>query len=268
MSLDTWFSLRDQIVVVTGASGMLGSSFSRAIAAAGGRVAMLDVVPVDVAEHGLNGDQATFVHCDITDDAAVRDALAAVESVFGTPTGLVNCAAIDAPPHTAGDVNGPFEDFPSVQFDAVLEVNLQGAVRCCQVFGGAMAKAGRGSIVNVASTYGIVGPDQRLYEHLREQGTPFYKPAVYTASKAALIGFTRYLASYWADQGVRVNTLTPGGVYAGQDQRFVDAYTSRTPLGRMADVDDYDGAVVFLLSGASAYMTGSNMVVDGGYTIW
>lgn len=259
------FSLADEVVVVTGSSGMLGGSFARAVVAAGGRVAMVDVR--EAPDSGIE-DGGCFVQADITSDDAVSEALDVVRDRLGVPTGLVNCAAIDAPPHTTADVNGPFETFPSDRFDAVLEVNLQGAVRCCQIFGGAMAEAGRGSIVNIASTYGIVGPDQRLYEHLRDGGEPFYKPAVYSASKAGLIGLTRYLAAYWGDAGVRVNALTPGGVLAGQDAEFVRRYADRTPLGRMAHRDEYDGAVVFLLSRAASYMTGSNLVVDGGFTCW
>jgi NAD(P)-dependent dehydrogenase (short-subunit alcohol dehydrogenase family) len=131
-----------------------------------------------------------------------------------------------------------------------------------------MAARGHGAIVNVASHYGVVAPDQRLYAHLREDGTPFFKPAAYTASKAGVIGLTRYLVAYWGAQGVRVNTLSPGGVLAGQDPRFVAAYTSRVPMGRMARPDEYDGAVVFLLSDAASYMTGANLLMDGGFTAW
>ena len=131
-----------------------------------------------------------------------------------------------------------------------------------------MAEAGRGSIVNICSTYGLVSPDQRLYDYRRAKGVPFYKPVSYSASKSALVNLTKYLATYWAGQGVRVNTLTLGGVFNGQDPEFLAEYCARVPMGRMADEDDYNGAVIFLLSNAASYMTGSNLVIDGGWTAW
>jgi NAD(P)-dependent dehydrogenase (short-subunit alcohol dehydrogenase family) len=131
-----------------------------------------------------------------------------------------------------------------------------------------MATLGRGSIINVSSIYGIVSPDQRLYQYRRESGPAFYKPVAYSVSKSALFNLTRYLATYWGPMGVRVNTVTFGGVFDNQDPRFRAEYEARVPLGRMASVDDYNGTVVYLLSDASGYMTGSNIVVDGGWTAW
>jgi len=269
------FSLIGRTVAVTGASGMLGGSFARALIEAGASVALLDVAaPSDdrvarLGERAADGASVQFYACDVREDASVTAALATIEAGLGPVHGLVNAAAIDAVPGVAGAAaNGPFETGSSTDFAAVLEVNLEGVVRCCRVFGSAMAARGAGSIVNVASTYGIVGPDQRLYESLRSDGAEFFKPAVYTTSKAGIIGFTRYLAAYWGEKGVRVNTLSPGGVEAGQDARFVAAYASRTPMGRMARADEYDGSVVFLLSDASSYMTGANLVIDGGFTAW
>jgi NAD(P)-dependent dehydrogenase (short-subunit alcohol dehydrogenase family) len=269
------FSLVGRTVAVTGASGMLGGSFARALVDAGASVALLDVAaPADdrvarLGEQVTDGAAAASFLCDVRDDDSVVQALAAIEATLGPVSGLVNAAAIDAVPGAASArANGPFETGSSKDFAAVLDVNLEGVVRCCRVFGAAMAARGAGSIVNVASTYGIVGPDQRLYESLRSEGVDFFKPAVYTTSKAGIIGLTRYLAAYWGERGVRVNTLSPGGVRVGQDERFVAAYASRTPMGRMARPDEYDGAVVFLLSDASSYMTGTNLVVDGGFTAW
>jgi NAD(P)-dependent dehydrogenase (short-subunit alcohol dehydrogenase family) len=270
------FSLVGRTVAITGASGMLGGSFARAVAEAGASVVLLDVVApseermVEVRARLHDGSDVIALACDVRHDASVVAARTAAEAAIGPVDGLVNCAAIDAVPAADGraNPNGPFETFPSDVFDATLDVNLQGVVRCCQVFGAGMAARGRGVIVNVASHYGIVAPDQRLYASLREQGTEFFKPAVYTTSKAGIIGLTRYLAAYWGERGVRVNTLSPGGVEAGQDARFVEAYASRVPMGRMAQSDEYDGAVVFLLSEASSYMSGANLVIDGGFTAW
>lgn len=275
------FSLAGRVVAVTGASGMLGASFARAVVDAGASVVLLDVAPPrdgqveELTQRAAGADRVgsavgrvLHVTCDVSDDASVAAAHAAAASQLGAVDGLINCAAIDAPPRADDQVNGPFETTSVDTFNATLDVNLAGVVRCCQVFGGAMAERGHGAIVNIASHYGVVAPDQRLYESLRAEGTPFFKPAAYTASKAGVIGLTKYLAAYWGAQGVRVNTLSPGGVLAGQDPRFVAAYTSRVPMGRMARADEYDGAVVFLLSDAASYMTGANLIMDGGFTAW
>ena len=176
---------------------------------------------------------------------------AEVSSAWGPPTVLINNAAIDSPPSSDSRENGPFEDYPESSWDKVLEVNLKGAYLCCQVFGSAMAKKGSGSIINVASIYGLVSPDQSLYEYRRRQGQEFYKPVAYSASKSGLLNLTRYLAVYWAKQKVRVNTLTIAGVANHQDQSFLQAYCGRIPIGRMADSDEYNGAVLFLASDAS-----------------
>jgi len=196
----------------------------------------------------------------------LQRALQAVEARFGVPTVLINNAAIDSPPSAPVEENGPFESYPEESWDRVLGVNLKGVFLCCQVFGGAMAQRGAGSIINIVSIYGVVSPDQKLYEYRRRRGETFYKPVAYSASKSGLLNLTRYLSVYWAQKGVRVNSLTIAGVYNEQEQPFLDAYCERIPIGRMADPHDYNGAVVFLASRASQYMTGSNLVVDGGWT--
>jgi NAD(P)-dependent dehydrogenase (short-subunit alcohol dehydrogenase family) len=182
------------------------------------------------------------------------------------PFGLVNNAALDTPPDAPASENGPFETYPESSFDRVIDVNLKGTFLCCQVFGGAMARAGRGSIVNVGSIYGVLAPDQALYEYRRQDGATFFKPVAYSASKSGVYNLTRYLAAYWGKQQVRVNTVTFSGVFNNQDERFLEKYLPKVPLGRMADPSDYSGTIVFLMSDASRYMTGSNVVVDGGFT--
>ena len=267
-SEDQLFSVRDRIVAVTGGSGRLGSSFCTVLLSRGAKVAVLDAAP-PAALQGKGSDACLrFEAVDVADRASLADALANIERDWGVPHGLVNAAAIDAPPDAPPEENGPFETYPAESWDKIMAVNVKGVMLSCQVIGAAMAEAGRGAIVNIASIYGLVSPDQRLYDYRRARGETFYKPVAYSASKSALFNLTRYLATYWAGQGVRVNTLTPGGVFAGQERDFLVGYEARVPLGRMARADEYDGAVLFLLSDASSYMTGANLVVDGGWTAW
>jgi NAD(P)-dependent dehydrogenase (short-subunit alcohol dehydrogenase family) len=266
------FQLEGRVVVITGGAGQLGREYAAALSGLGARVAILDLA--DEAPEELSGIDAPsgrllYVKGDVTDKASLRRALARITEEFGAPFGLVNNAALDSPPGAPPEENGPFETYPEDSWDRIMEVNTKGVFLCSQVFGEAMAARGRGSIVNICSTYGLVSPDQRLYEYrLAEEGRPFYKPVAYSASKSALLNMTRYLATYFAPGGVRVNTLTLGGVYNGQDRRFVKGYCGRVPLGRMARADEYCGAVIFLMAEASSYMTGSNLIVDGGWTAW
>jgi NAD(P)-dependent dehydrogenase (short-subunit alcohol dehydrogenase family) len=213
-----------------------------------------------------HSDALLLLQADVTDRASLGHALDAIERRWGAPDVLVNNAALDAPPDAPAAENGPFETYPEDSWDRVMAVNAKGVMLCCQVFGGAMAKAGRGSIINIGSIYGLVSPDQSLYEHRRQGGEAFFKPVAYSASKASLLMLTRYLATYWGGRGVRVNSLTLGGVFNEQHPDFVTRYAARVPLGRMAAPEDYVGPVLFLASDASRYMTGANMVVDGGWT--
>ena len=269
------FSVAGRVIVVTGAFGQLGRQFSAALAGRGARVAAFDLSAPgheDVATlERLFGDlreRILPVRVDVTRRDSLEAALATVKAQWGVPHGLVNAAALDSPPDAAASENGPFETYPETSWDRVMDVNVKGTLLCCQTIGGQMAEARRGSIVNVSSIYGLVSPDQRLYEYRRAGGEPFFKPAAYAVSKSALFNLTRYLATYWGDKSVRVNTVTFGGVFNDQHDAFLKAYAARAPLGRMARADEYNGAIVFLLSDASSYMTGSNLVIDGGWTAW
>jgi NAD(P)-dependent dehydrogenase (short-subunit alcohol dehydrogenase family) len=248
---DDLFSLEGRVAIVTGGAGQLGAEIVRGLEARGARVAVFDIA-------------AERYRVDVTDRAALE---AAVDEV-GTPHVLVNAAALDSPPDAPPEEVGPLESYPEASFDRVMDVNVKGTFLACQVVGARMAAEGRGSIVNVSSVYGMLSPVQDVYEFRRKGGDEFYKPVAYSVSKSALYNLTRYLATYWAKSGVRVNTLTLAGVANDQPQEFVDAYTARMPLGRMADVREVVGPVVFLASDASSYVTGSNLVVDGGWSAW
>lgn len=264
------FSLEGRTAVVTGAVGLIGRHHCKALADAGATVVVTDLDPEpcnDLARE-LGGDSFGCV-ADVTDPASVRRLLKTVVERMGRVDILVNNAAInDAIEGTALSLEeSRFENYPLEQWKTALDVNVTGVFICSQCIGAWMAQSGRGSIINIASTYGVVAPDQSLYQD--DQGRQrFYKSPVYPTTKAAVLGFTRFLASYWGDAGVRVNTLSPGGVENSQDEIFVEKYSRRTPLGRMAAPNDYMGALIFLSSDASIYMTGANLVVDGGFTIW
>jgi NAD(P)-dependent dehydrogenase (short-subunit alcohol dehydrogenase family) len=259
---DPLFDLDGRVAVVTGGLGQLGSVYVSGLAERGMRVAVFDIAGGDVPE----GVRAFEV--DVTDRSSIEAATREVEAEWGVPHLLVNNAALDSPPDAPAEDVGPFETYPETSFDAVLDVDVKGAFLCCQAVGGAMAREGRGSIVNVSSIYGLLSPVQELYDFRRERGETFVKPVAYAVSKSAILNLTRYLATYWAKQGVRVNTLTLAGVWNDQPSEFLDAYAARVPMGRMLDAREALGAVVFLASDASSYVTGSNVVVDGGWSAW
>lgn len=272
--ISSLFSLEGRTAVVTGALGLIGREHCRALAEAGANVIVTDLdVEASVAFadelSAESGRRCIGMAADITDPVSVRALFDAAIEAFGRVHILVNNAAINdmvEDPVSALE-SSRFENYPLDLWRRCLDVNVTGAFICSQVFGAHMAEAGAGSIINIASTYGMVAPDQSLYR--KEDGTQtFYKSAVYPTAKGAIINFTRFLAAYWGTAGVRVNTLSPGGVQNGQDRHFVDNYSRRTPLGEMARTTDYRGGIVFLASDASRYMTGANLVVDGGWTAW
>jgi NAD(P)-dependent dehydrogenase (short-subunit alcohol dehydrogenase family) len=267
------FDVRNKVVIITGGLGQLGRQFSLSLLERGAKVVVFDIQADEqkISERfgkGWGDHNLIFFPADITLRDSVEEGLKMVVSKWGVPHALINNAALDSPPNSPIEENGPFETYPGTSWDKVMQVNVKGTFICCQVIGGQMAYSGGGSIINICSTYGIVGPDQRIYEYRSKRGEPFYKPAAYSASKSAIVNFTRYCATYWAGKNVRVNTLTFGGVFNNQDDNFLKGYCDRVPLGRMAREDEYNGAIIFLISDASSYMTGSNMIIDGGWTAW
>jgi NAD(P)-dependent dehydrogenase (short-subunit alcohol dehydrogenase family) len=265
------FSLENHIAVVTGACGKLGPIWIEALVDAGARVAALELpgAPASPSYRAVEeraGSSIQRFDCDITNRGSVESAAAAVEAQLGKPTVLVNNAGVDQPPDSGGN-RSRIDDLPIDQFRRMLDVNLMGTFQVTQVFGSQMAVRRSGSIINIGSLYASVSPDQRFYDHLPGE-LPFLKSPAYGASKAAVVNMTKYFATFWGGQGVRVNTLSPGGVLGGQDDQFKRKYGARVPLGRMAGVDDLKGPLVFLASSASSYVTGHELRVDGGFTAW
>lgn len=263
-NISSKFDLTGRVAIVTGGLGMLGSQFADTLVIAGATVALIDIKhqnkSMGLCKHSYQTD--------ITKFDEVKTALNKIVIDFGTPSILINCAGLDSPPNAPANTNGSFEDYAEETWDAVIDSHLKGAFLVSREFLHYFRTAGlnKGSIINISSDLGLVAPDQRIYEYRRKKGENFYKPIAYSVAKAGMIGFTRWLAGYLAPLGIRVNALAPGGVYNHQDPEFVKAYNQRTMLGRMAKIDDYNEAILFLASDASEYMTGATLSVDGGST--
>ncbi|MDK1119603.1 MAG: SDR family oxidoreductase [Anaerolineae bacterium] len=268
------FNIEGKVAIVTGGAGQLGVEFCRTLAEAGAVVVVadLDGAAAEKTAKKLreSGFQAASFHLDVTRIKSTRELATDTLSQFGRIDILVNSAALDPKfDKLAASKNiapGAFEDFPLDDWNAALNVNLTGMFLVTQACVQPMVKEAKGSIINICSTYGINGPDQRIY--VNEGKRVAFKPVYYTTTKAGVLGFTKYLAAYYADTEIRVNALTPGGVYNNHEEYFVKNYSAKTIMGRMARKDEMNGALLYLASDASSYMTGSNLVVDGGWTAW
>jgi NAD(P)-dependent dehydrogenase (short-subunit alcohol dehydrogenase family) len=269
------FDLSGRVAVITGGAGLLGGKHAEAIASAGGIPVLLDISAIAAQKRADDialrfGVDAIGLDADITNLSQVELACDRVLARYGRLDILINNAA-NNPKMESGDgvAWSRLENFPLDQWNADIAVGLTGAFLCARVFGSDMARRGSGVILNVSSDLGVIAPDQRIYRSGdRADQEQAVKPVTYSIVKTGLIGLTRYLATYWADRGVRVNAICPGGVFNGQPDEFVQRLTSLIPLARMAHADEYQGAVLFLCSDASSYMTGANLVIDGGRSAW
>jgi NAD(P)-dependent dehydrogenase (short-subunit alcohol dehydrogenase family) len=274
-NLPAVFDLTGRVAILTGGAGLLGRQYSRTLAEAGAKVLIADLDADRAAEAAQatmreTGGEAVGLPVDVTSASDVGRMVVFARERWGRIDILINNAAID-PKFDAGVADQQartFEDYPLALWQRSLDVNLTGAFLCSQAVGRVMAAARRGVVVNISSTYGVVAPDQRLYCRDGEERQRLFKPAAYAVTKAGIAHLTRYLATYWAPYNIRVNTLTPHGVFNAHDEQFVRRYADRCPMGRMARPDEMNGPLLFLVSDASSYMTGSNLVVDGGWTAW
>jgi len=266
------FDLSGRVAVVTGGAGLLGRQFCTTLAEAGAAVLVADINQAAAQQLAKNllasGQKAAAQAADVGDPASAQAIVAAAVRQFGRLDILVNSAALDPKFDQTGQGkhSRAFEDYPLPAWEAALRVNLTGAFLCSQASVQHMLKQGGGVIINLCSTYGLGGPDQRIYQKPGE--APQYKPVDYSVTKAGILGLTKYLATYYGEKNIRVNALTPGGVFNAHDEQFTQAYSARTVLGRMAQPEEMNGALLFLASDASSYMTGANLVVDGGWTAW
>ena len=271
--INTEFDLSGKVAIVTGGSGLLGAEFSKALASAGAKVIIADI-DEDKLNNVKNSIKGTFsdfkIFADVVDITSKKSIDTFINNIIEkhqTIDILVNSAAIDPKFEKDYDdsVYTVFENFPLSKWNESIDVNLTGAFQITQAVCKIMSKEGKGSIINIGSNYGLVGPDQRIYKKSDEDNQSF-KPAIYSVCKSALIGFTKYLAAYYAGTKIRVNMLTPAGVSNNHDKEFERNYSRNTIMRRMSNKDEYWGSIIFLASDASSYMTGSNLVVDGGWT--
>jgi len=269
------FNLSNKVAIITGGAGLFGTKHAEAIAEMGGIPILLDID--DNGKNIASTISKTFkvdcryYNCNITDEAQINEIKSDILKQFSNINILINNAAIDPKVKANEDSNYKktrLENFSKDQWNLEISVGLTGAMLCCKVFGQEMANKGSGVIVNISSDLGIIAPDQRIYAQkgLDDNQQPV-KPITYSVIKHGIIGMTKYLATYWADKGIRVNSISPGGIYTNQPDEFINKISELIPLRRMADIDEYKSAIIFLCSEASSYMTGSNLVIDGGRTV-
>lgn len=270
---DNLFSIKDRLVVITGGAGLLGREYARAVAQSGGIPLLLDIdgTALQEVKEQIESDRGRcLISCtDVTDGGAVQRVASQTLVECGPAWGLVNNVAANPPMGTSADGRDRLENLSIGQWESDIQLGLTSAFECSRVFGAQMASVGSGSIVNIASDLAVIAPDQRIYRNPKETDeATTVKPVSYSVVKAGLLGLTRYLATYWAPTPVRCNALLPGSVGGSQGPHLVANLESRIPLGRLATPDEYSGAVVFLLSDASAYMTGALLTMDGGRSVW
>ncbi len=266
------FSLKNKVAVVTGGTGILGKHFCNALADAGATVCIVDLDNsecIDLAKQitQKTSNKSNGYGCDITKPSEVKSLINKIVADHGRIDILHNNAASKS--SSLDNFFTPFEEFSLDTWREVMSVNIDAMFLMAQAVGKQMlTQSAGGSIIQTASIYGVVAPDQRIYDGSSYNGRAINTPAVYSASKAAVIGLTKYLATYWGDKNIRVNTLTPGGIESGQNEQFKTNYSNRVPLGRMGQADELTSALIFLASDASSYITGQNIIVDGGLTAW
>lgn len=264
------FDVSGKTIVLTGATGILGSLYTLRFAEEGAHVVVSDIEAdkcLSLAKEAASkaGSHCVGIPVDLASEESVKEWTRTIHDEYSTVDVLINNAATKS-----DNFFEPLETFPLADWNHVISVNMTGIFLAAREIGTRMAERGQGSIINVSSIYGVVGPDQRIYEgsFYGDMGGTINTPFVYSATKGAIVAMTRYLATYWGPKGVRTNTLTPGGVYSGQNETFQERYAERVPLGRMANAEDMVGAMLFLASDASSYINGQNLVVDGGWTAW
>lgn len=271
------FTLENKVVLITGGTGLLGSQYAKILASAGANIILADIDEQKCQEKAKElekefGRKMLGIKTDVSKQEEVKNLVSEAEQEFGKVDVLVNNAAFNCPAEDKGNNFVDFTDYPLKLWQKSLNVNITGMFLCAQEVIRLMKKTNiKGSIINICSTYGLNAPDQRIYKtikHPEDNSKKFTKPADYSTTKSGVLNFTRYLAALYGKEGIRINTLTPGGVFDNQEEGFVKEYEYRTPLGKMADRTDYNGAILFLASNASRYMTGANLIVDGGWTCW